>query len=168
MKTATQTTEDRTRVAELVKDIRVAMLTTVQADGALASRPMATLEMDEHGAFWFFTDARSSKLEYLRAMNLSFTDPDEGTYVSLSGQGEVSTDRAHIDRLWTPMARPWFPDGPDSPNLALLKFVPDAVDYWDAPNSSMVRVFGLIASVVAGKPVAMGESGSIKGLSVPV
>ena len=154
-------------VALVDQELPVAMLTTVQAKGELASRPMATLEMDEHGAFWFFTDRQSSKLEYLRAMNLSFIDPAKGTYVSLSGQGEVVTDRAHIDRLWSPMARPWFPDGPDTPNLALLKFVPEAADYWDAPNSSMVRVFGLIASVVAGKPVAMGEHGSIKGLSVP-
>jgi general stress protein 26 len=62
-------------------------------------------------------------------------------------------------------AKPWFPEGPDSPNLALLKFIPDAADYWDAPNSVMVRAFGAVASIVAGKPVAMGEHGSHTGLS---
>ena len=35
MKTATQTTEDRTRVAALIKDIRVAMLTTVWSGAIL-------------------------------------------------------------------------------------------------------------------------------------
>ena len=29
-------------IGDLIKDIRVAMLTTVEADGALRSRPMAT------------------------------------------------------------------------------------------------------------------------------
>ena len=165
MKTATQTNPNFAHVAQLIEGISIAMLTTVEADGMLASRPMAALEMDASGALWFFTDVHSSKVEHLRAANLSFTDPDRGTYVSLSGRGEMDTDRNHIEQLWTPFAKPWFPDGPDSPNLALLKFIPDTADCWDAPNSKMVRTFGVIASIVAGKPLGMGEHGSHTGLS---
>ena len=62
-------------------------------------------------------------------------------------------------------AKPWFPDGPDSSNLALLKFIPDRADYWDGPSSKMVRAFGMIASVIAGKPVGLGEHGSLTALS---
>lgn len=72
------------------------MLTTLEADGALASRPMTELEMDAQGALWFFTDVQSSKVDHLRAVNLSFTDRDQGVYVSLSGHGEIDTDRARI------------------------------------------------------------------------
>jgi len=165
MKTATQTDASLAHVARLIGDMPVAMLTTVDGHGALASRPMAPLEMDDHGAIWFFTDLRSAKVEHLRAANLAFTDAGEGTYVSLSGRGEIDTDRARIERLWTVFARPWFPDGPESPKLALLKFIPDAADYWDAPHSRMVRAFGVIASVVAGQPIAMGDHGSHTGLS---
>lgn len=167
MKTSTQASADLTHVSKLIADIPIAMLTTIDADGALASRPMAALEMDAQGALWFFTDLRSSKVEHLRVASLSFTDTAHATYVSLSGRGEIDTDRARIQRLWTSFARPWFPDGPDSPNLALLKFVPNAVDYWDGPNSKMVRAFGVLASIVAGKPLAMGEHGSHTGLSAP-
>jgi len=165
MKTATQTNASLAHIAELIGGIPIAMLATVEADGALASRPMAALEMDTSGALWFFTDVRSAKVEHLRHANLSFTDMGHGTYVSLSGRGEISTDRASIERLWTAFAKPWFPDGPGSPNLALLKFVPDTADYWDAPNSKMVRAFGAIASMVAGKPIAMGEHGTHTGLA---
>ncbi|OYU92467.1 MAG: stress protein [Burkholderiales bacterium PBB5] len=165
MKISTQSNASLAHVAELIDDIAVAMLVTIEADGALASRPMAALEMDASGAIWFFTDLRSSKVEHLRVANLSFTDLANGTYVSLSGRAEVDTDRAHITRLWTAFAKPWFPDGPDSPNLALLKFTPNAADYWDAPNSKMVRAFGMVASIVAGKPIAMGEHGSHTDLS---
>ena len=165
MKTRTQASADLAHVAKLIEDIPIAMLTTIEADGALASRPMAALEMDEHGALWFFTDLRSSKVEHLRVANLSFTDAAHSTYVSLSGRGEIDTDRARIERLWTNFAKPWFPDGPESTNLALLKFVPDAADYWDGPSSKMVRAFSVLASVVAGKPLAMGEHGSHTGLS---
>ncbi len=165
MKTAGQSRPDLSHIAQLIKDIPIAMLATLQADGALASRPMAALEIDADGALWFFTDLRSPKVEHLRVVNLSFADPAHGNFVSLSGRGEIDTDRGRIHALWTVFAKPWFPDGPDSPNLALLKFVPDSADYWDAPNSKMVRAFGVIASVVAGKPVGMGEHGSHTGLS---
>jgi general stress protein 26 len=128
MKTTTQASPELSHVAALIEGIRIAMLTTVESDGSLASRPMAALEMDAQGALWFFTDLRSSKVEHLRVVGLNFTDADRATYVSLSGRGEIDTDRGRIQRLWTSFAKPWFPDGPDSPNLALLKFVPDSAD----------------------------------------
>ncbi|MGS5087879.1 pyridoxamine 5'-phosphate oxidase family protein [Hydrogenophaga sp. A37] len=165
MKTDPQTNAALSHIAELIEDIPAAMLTTVEIDGSLASRPMAPLKMDTNGALWFFTDLRSPKVDHLSVVNLSFSDASNGTYVSLSGRGTIDTDRSRINSLWTAYAKPWFPDGPDSPNLALLKFVPDAADYWDSPNSKMVRTFGVIASMVAGKPIAMGEHGSLTGLS---
>jgi general stress protein 26 len=165
MKTETQTSADLSHIAQMIEGMSIAMLTTVESDGALASRPMAPLEMDATGALWFFTDLRSSKVEHLKVANLTFADEARGTYVSLSGRGEIDTDQARIESLWTPMAKPWFPDGPASTALALLKFVPNVADYWDASNSRMVRAFSLIASAVTGKPIAMGEHGSHTGLS---
>lgn len=165
MKIATQSNASLAHVAKLIDDIPIAMFATIEADGAIASRPMAVLEMDVNGALWFFTDLRSSKAERLQVASLSFTDQSNGTYVSLSGRAEIHTDRVQIERLWTPFAKPWFPDGPESPNLGLLKFVPDIADYWDAPSSKMVRAWGMLASMVAGKPIAMGEHGSHTGLS---
>jgi general stress protein 26 len=165
MKIATQPSAELTHVAKLIEGIPIAMLTTLDADGALASRPMTALEMDDQGALWFFIDVLSSKVDHLRVVNLSFTDRDKGAYVSLSGHGEIDSDRARIKSLWTVFAKPWFPSGPDSDNLALLKFVPDSADFWDGPSSTMVRAFGMIASVIAGKPVAMGKHGSHSALS---
>jgi Pyridoxamine 5'-phosphate oxidase like len=88
---------------------------------------------------------------------LAFTDADRGTYVSITGQGEVVNDDALIKRLWTPAAKPWFPEGPASPDLCLLKVVPLMAEYWDAPDSKMVRMFAMAASVIAGKPMGMGQ-----------
>ena len=167
MKIATQTSAELTHVAKLIEGMPIAMLTTLEADGTLASRPMSALEMDAQGALWFFTDLHSSKLHHLQAVNLSFVNRDQGAYVSLSGHGEINTDRGRIKSLWSALAKPWFPEGPESSNLALLKFVPESADYWDGPSSKMVRAFGLVASLIAGKPVAMGEHGSHTGLSAP-
>ena len=167
MKTETQNSAELAELCKLIENMSVAMLTSLDANGALVSRPMAPLEMDANGALWFFTDRHSTKVEQLRVVNLSFMDPARATYVSLSGRGAIETDRACIERLWTPFARPWFPDGPASSNLALLKFVPEAAEYWDAPSSRMVRMFALAASVVAGKPVGLGDHDTLTGLSKP-
>jgi general stress protein 26 len=165
MKTETQNNPELAKVCKLIENMSVAMMTNMDGEGALVSRPMAPLEMDANGAIWFFTDMRSSKVEHLVAVNLGFSDPDKSTYVSLSGRGELHADKDRIARLWTAFARPWFPDGPDSEHLALLKFVPSAAEYWDAPDSKMVRLFAMAASVAAGKPIAMGEHERLTALS---
>ncbi len=162
MKIQPQTNAERQKLATLIQPMdSVAMLTSQNAEGALVSRPMAPLEMDAQGAIWFFTDRNSAKVEQLRTLNLSFSDAERGTYVSLCGHGDLETDRSHIKRLWTPLARPWFPDGTDSENLALLKFTPSAAEYWDAVDTKMVHLFATAVSVIAARPIGMGEHGRI-------
>ena len=50
-------------------------------------------------------------------------------------------------------------------DVVLMKFIPDKADYWNGPSSKMVRAFGTITSVIAGKPVALGAHGSLTALS---
>lgn len=160
-----QKTGELTKLAELIEDMSVAMLTTFDnAEGVLMSRPMSPQEMCEQGAIWFLTDPNSNKVKHLEEMNLGFSDESYATYVSISGHGEIVDDRARIESLWTVFARPWFPKGVDSSNLALLKFVPHSAEFWDAPNSKMVRMFAMAASIVAAKPIGMGEHGNLNAL----
>ncbi len=165
MKIHTQPNAELVKLGHLIQPMDgVAMLTSIDPEGALVSRPMVPLEMDEHGAIWFFTHRRSAKVEQLRSLNLSFSDAERSTYVSLCGHGDLEIDRAHIKRLWTPFARPWFPDGTDSDDLALLKFTPSAAEYWDAVDSKMVHLFATAVSVIAAKPIGMGAHGHLEHL----
>jgi general stress protein 26 len=162
MKIVSQHSDELTYLSQLIENIPIAMLTGPDDDDVLVSRPMAALEMDDSGALWFFTDRRSSKVEHLRAINLSFSDTGKGSYVSLSGHGEIHTDPEQIKRLWSPTAKPWFPDGPASKHMGLLKFVPNIAEYWDAPNSRMARLAAMVASVVTAQPVGLGEHGKVR------
>lgn len=167
MKTDVQKTPELSQLCKLIQNIAVAMMTTHDALGALVSRPMVPLEMDATGALWFFTDKRSDKVEHLQEVNLGFADAGQSIFVSLSGSGEIHADQARVDRLWTPFAKPWFPDGPESSHLALLKFTPRTAEYWDAPHGRMARMFAMAASVAAGKPVSLGTHDTLTGLSAP-
>lgn len=153
-----QKTEELIKLGALIEDMSVAMLTTFnEAEGMLLSKPMSPQEMCEQGAIWFLTDSHSNNVKHLEVMNLSFSDESDGTYISISGHGEIIDDHARIESLWTVFARPWFPQGVESSNLTLLKFVPHAAEFWDGPNSKMVRTFAVAASIIAAKPVGMGE-----------
>lgn len=159
-----QKTEELAQLSELIEDMSVCMLTTIDDADAMVSRPMSPQEMCEQGAIWFLTDPNTTKVQHLKLMNVAFSNESQGTYVSISGHGELVKDRDRIDRLWTVFARPWFPEGEDSSNLALLKFVPHSAEYWDAPHSRMVRMFAMVVSIVAAKPVDLGEHGNLNRL----
>ena len=59
--TTSEVRPDVRRLAELIKDARFAMLTTVAPDGSLRSRPMATQEVEFDGDLWFFAYDDSDK-----------------------------------------------------------------------------------------------------------
>ena len=165
MNIKSQKSAEQTQLGEMIKDMSVAMLTTFdEEEGLLKSFPMSPLEMCEQGAIWFLTDSNSSKVKHLQVINLAFSNEPESTYVSISGHGEMINDQARIEDLWTPFARPWFPKGVDSENLVLLKFVPHTAEFWDAPNSKMVRMLAMAASIVAAKPIGMGNHGNLNAL----
>ena len=167
MNVQTQHGAPRTQLGTLIKGFEVAMVTSIDTHGALVSRPMTALEMDSNGALWFFTQLHSAKTDQLAHVNVSFSSKSGATYVSISGHGEINLDRERIEHLWTPFARPWFPEGPGSANLALLRFVPASAEYWDAPHAKMARVLAMAASVVAGRPIGLGENETLDDLSAP-
>ena len=161
MKIELQKSEELEKLGELLADMRVCMLTSLDEEYVMISKPMSPQEMCEEGAIWFLTDANSAKVQHLQLMNCSFSNESQGTSVSVSGHGEIVKDRDRIESLWTVFARPWFPDGVETSNLAALKFVPKIAEYWDAPNSKMVRFLAMMASVAAATPIGMGEHGNL-------
>ena len=165
MKIEPQPTADLVRLGELIAAMPVTMLTTACDDGALVSCPMEALQMDGDGALWFFTDLRSDLAERLRVVNLSFIDDARGTYVSLSGRGEIAKDAERIERFWSRFDRASFADGLESRHLALLKVVPEKAEYWDAPGSRTVRLLALAASAVSGTSIGKAEHEVLTDLS---
>ncbi len=143
------------RLAELIKEIRIAMLSTIEPDGHVRSRPMATVERPGFdGVLWFFTDQSSSKIVEVQEdprVNLSYCEPTKGRYVSVSGTCELVRDKEKAKQFWDPFFCPWFPKGMDDPDLALLKVTVEAAEYWDAPSGSMLRVTDFVKSMTRGQ-----------------
>lgn len=165
MQDSTSREEAIQKLGDLIKDIRIAMLTTATPEGALHGRPMATQEAPFDGDLWFFTNASSPKvgeIEEDQHVQLSYAAPDKNTYVSVSGRASLSRDKAKIEELWTPAMKTWFPDGLDDPDLALLKVRVESAEYWDTHSSAVVHVFGFIKAVTTGKRPDPGDHEKIE------
>ena len=154
METQQQKNAGLEKIKEMVDGIRIAMMTTVDDQGNLVSRPMACMQMDADGTFWFFTQKSSPKVEQVEhhenKVNLSFSDAPNSDFVSISGTAQELNDRAKIDELWSEMAKPWFPKGKDDPELTLLKVHTDMAEYWDSNDSRIVRLFEMARAIVTG------------------
>jgi general stress protein 26 len=163
-----ETPQDMTReqmiakVAELIKDINIAMLTTEAEDGLLHSRPMATQKSEFDGTLWFFTGlstGKVSEIDWNPEVNLSYAEPKDTRFVSVSGSAEIVDDRAKMQELWSDIYKAWFPQGLDDPDLCLMKVEISFAEYWDVPSGKMVQVFGFLKALATGERLKMeGES----------
>jgi len=162
METQQQKNAGLEKIKTMVDDIRIAMMTTVDEQGNLVSRPMACMQMDADGTFWFFTAKSSPKVAQVehneRKVNLSFADAGDSDFVSISGTAQEVDNRAKIDELWSDMAKPWFPKGKNDPELTLLKVHTEMAEYWDSNDSRIVRLFEMARAAVTGDTYKEGEN----------
>lgn len=143
---------------ELIKDIRVAMITHAHTDGHLHAVPMTTanqegMQEDQH---LYFLIAQNSELarcasQHL-AVNVAYADPDKDRYVSVAGQARLSDEAALKETLYSPMAKAWFPDGPTDPALRVLVVRAEHAAYWDVKHNKLVQLFAMAKAAVTGEP----------------
>ena len=162
MEGSTSTARDFANLKALIEDIKIGMLTTVDDDGTLRSRPLQTVGVEDDGTLWFFTSASSPKVAEAGAeggrVNVSYGNPAKYDFVSVSGTATLSRDREKMRELWTKWVELFFPKGLDDPDLALLRVQVEKAEYWDAPGTSIGRLYGLAKGLVTGKTDALGDN----------
>jgi general stress protein 26 len=150
---AEDTQQDRQqKVHELIKATRIAMLTSIDADGRLVSKPMATQDVDFDGDVWFVAERSSHKVDNIGRnpqVNVAFSSND--SWVSLSGQASVVDDPAKLREYWDTFTDAWMEGGPENPNNVLIKVDATSAEYWDTPGSKVTQVANLVKAKVTGK-----------------
>lgn len=158
-----ETDDPRSALFERIKDIRFGMLTHRAASGMLHSHPLTTLnkDIDQQAQLYFFIPRDGELHERLAAdsqVNLSYADPGEDCYVSVSGTAAFIEDAARKEELWNPMAKAWFPDGPGDPNLVLLAVHIQHAEYWDVKESKLTQLYKMATAAMTGeRPKGLGE-----------
>lgn len=117
----------------LIKDIEVAMLTTI-SDNKAVSRPMQTQEAEFDGDLWFITLKDTAKyLEILAnpSVNLAYSGK---SYVSISGKAQFVEDLDRKKEYWNPIFEKLLETSYDDPNVVLLKVEAESAEYWESGN----------------------------------
>lgn len=134
-------------LAEIMKDIDFAMLSTHTQNGAIASRPMSNnRQVDYDGDNWFFACEDTRLIDDIRA------NPDVGlgfqgkagllgmkpVFVSIEGRAELIKDKAQFEAHWTTDLDLWFKEGVDTPGLTLIKVHGIRAHYWNGEDQGEI------------------------------
>jgi general stress protein 26 len=145
--------EDLRKLAELIRDCRVAMLVTLSDEGLAASgasghthpglhaRPMYTQALDPErfdGELLFLTDADCQKVREIAAdKHVLLTYSGSGNrYVAVTGTARVERDVEKIRELWGVHAQGWWPKGPEDPSVTLVRVRALGAEYWEGPSTA--------------------------------
>ncbi|MCS5718721.1 pyridoxamine 5'-phosphate oxidase family protein [Herbiconiux sp. CPCC 205763] len=150
--TTADTDHARAELADLIKDFRFAMITTLDAQGKLVAHPLTIQEAEFDGDLWFLVSKTSSPATNLYANDhagVSLSSNDH--WVSLSGSAALVDDRSKVRELWNPVVEAWFTNGPDDPDVGLLKFSADSAEYWDSPGGRLASVVSFVKAKLTGE-----------------
>ncbi|MBU3077075.1 pyridoxamine 5'-phosphate oxidase family protein [Sphingomonas quercus] len=134
-------------IAEKMRDIDFAMLSTRAENDAIAARPMSTnRDVAYDGDSYFFTWAGSHMVADITRdarVGLSFQGKagifgQRPFFVSVEGDAEIIRDKARFAEHWTKDLDRWFEQGPDTPGIAMIKVHATRIHYWDGEDEGEV------------------------------
>lgn len=158
--------EQLDKIQDVIKDVKFAMMSTVNSKGDVHAWPMTTSETSIGAKeIWFIGDKTSDVVKDILdnpKIGLSYASEDEKNYVSVSANAELSSDQAKLDELWSPVYNAFFEHGKEDPNVQLIKVVPHGVECW-LSGSSTVNIFKMAAAALQDGKTAedMGEQFSV-------
>ena len=148
-----ETNDSIDTVRDIIKGTRIAMLTHVDDEGRLVSKPMATQEVDFDGTVRFIAERSSDQaLSIAQRPDVNVAYSGDGAWVSLSGKAHIVNDTDKLRELWGTFTGSWLEGGPENPNNIIIQVEGETAEYWDSPGGSKVtQVANLIKSKVTGE-----------------
>jgi general stress protein 26 len=147
------------RVWQIIEKVGVCMLTT-KFVGGLRARPLEARPDRDAGIIWFVTDLHSGKEHEIEAeheVGLVFIEPEERAYLSLTARAEVERDHAKAAEIWKSTDNVWW-NGPEDPNVCVLRVRPITAELWDGPASTALVAFEFAKARVSGEKPDLGEN----------
>ncbi len=151
------------KIKEMAEDIKTCMFCTELSVRPIPTRPMALQEVDDKGNLWFISSAESNKnfeIKHDDEVQLIFAKNADAHFLSVFGKAIIYTDKAHVEEMWTPIAKTWFKDGKNDPNVTVIRVEPQDAYYWDTKNGKMISLLRMAAGAVFGNAV---DEGGIEG-----
>ncbi|MGN6294515.1 MAG: pyridoxamine 5'-phosphate oxidase family protein [Chitinophagaceae bacterium] len=152
------------KLKELAEEARLCMFNTRLCGAPFNTRPMVTQSVDDDGTIWFFSAADSSlNLDIARddRVQLIYSNRTALEFLSIYGTAEIVVDQKKARKLWNVYLTAWFHEGPEDPNLTLLKFRPLEGYYWDTKHNKMIESLKIVIGAIRGKVMNNGLEGKL-------
>lgn len=156
--------EANEKIKQLVESADICLFTTDLTALPLKTRPMSTQKVDDEGGLWFFSEKDSDKNQHIAKDNrvqLFYSNKTSSEYLSLYGTAIIIKDDAKAEELWKTHVKIWF-DGPDDPNLTIIKVTPQDGYYWDTKDGKLISLVKMAVGVITGKEMNGGVEGKVK------
>ena len=146
--------EKRKQLEKIVNDSHTAFFVTHSRGEAMHGRPMANAKVEPGlSAIWFASHKNSGKTVELQEDHevlLGYTNSSGSEWASVSGTACFVDDRAKVKELWSPIWKNWF-DGPDDPNIELIRVSPQFAEYWDNGSKAVALLKFAVGAVTGAK-----------------
>ncbi|MGN6618804.1 MAG: pyridoxamine 5'-phosphate oxidase family protein [Ilyomonas sp.] len=153
------------KLQDLTEEIKVCMFCTYTKEQQMECAPMTTQKTDDTGNIWFISDKNSDRNRDLlqnKNVDLLYAHSGKESFVSVRGTAEIIYDKQVIEEMWSPLAKAWFKEGKDDPNVSIIKVTPAEGKYWDTKNGKMISFLKMIAASVGDKTVNAGVEGKLQ------
>jgi general stress protein 26 len=144
---------------DIIERVGVCMLTT-HSNGTLRARPVEARPERDAGLIWVVTDLRSGKeheIETEHAVGVAFVDASQKAYLSITARAEVMSDHAKAAEVWRFTDSLWW-NGPNDPNVCVLRITPLTAELWDGPANNAVVAFEFVKARLTGTQPNLGEN----------
>jgi len=153
------------KLRRLVDKIDIGMLCTFVPESDYPHAvPMSRQEVDDNGHIWFLFSSESEthrNLQRNNKLSLLYSDVSNYNFLSINGTGEISQDKARIEKYWNDMVAAWFEKGREDPRIRVLEVTPEDAYYWDNKSNKLVTFLKVAASAVSGKRLDIGREGDL-------
>ena len=129
------------------------------------ARPMSVQEIDEEGNLWFLSPSDSHKNKEIAIdpdVKLYFQGSAHSDFLQLNGKARITTDKAKIKELWTPVLKTWFTEGENDSRITVIKVMPSEGYYWDTKHGKAVAGIKMLIGAVVGKTLDDSIEGKLK------
>jgi len=149
------------KVKAIAEGAGVAMLITEPSRFPCDARPMALQTVTDDGCCWFLSSTQSDKNRDIASdprVCLIFSDTSTYSYLHVSGQATIHTDRESVSAHWSALANAWF-DGKDDPRVSVIRVQPEQGRYWETKSGKVVAGIKMALSALG----ADVDDGGVEG-----
>src|SRR4051812_44185820 len=138
-------------IAETMRDIDFAMLSTTTDGGAIAARPMSNnRDVEYDGDSWYFAFESTRTVQDIVAnprVGLGFQTKGgllgkPPTFIHVEGTALLIRDKGAFAEHWTTDLERWFEQGIDTPGLTLIHVKGERAHYWDGQDQGELVLAG--------------------------